>query len=296
MALSQPRIIFGVHSFTAYNRTNGLPYGTSLVLGNSSFSLAGELVTLVGGSNRYPWAIEDGNITAELSLTFKQYEDWMLEVFLGKAPTVGSGDALGAVSNFENVSGTSVSEATTGIAGVAPLSGSEDNLKFGKYVIKVETATTIKIFAYTNIDFARGTSGDFQNDQLEITSSDLTVPDTGGTVSLANFGLEITGGSGTVAMTPGDTARFEVLPKNEGGIDVVFGGTNDVYPEFGALMLAQQRGSQEMVELDVFRAKAIGLPIGMQEKAFSEAEVTAQAYYDAEKGGVFKKRYVKPIV
>ena len=37
MARSNPRIFFGVHSFTPYNRTTGLPYGTVEVLKGSSF-------------------------------------------------------------------------------------------------------------------------------------------------------------------------------------------------------------------------------------------------------------------
>ena len=80
--LSNPRIFFGVHSFTPYCRETGMPYGTALVLGQSGFSLAGELATQLGGSNRYPWAVEETNITAELSLTLRQYEDWMMRLFL----------------------------------------------------------------------------------------------------------------------------------------------------------------------------------------------------------------------
>ena len=50
MSLSNPRILFGLHSFSAYDRESGLPYGTALVVGNSSFSLSGELASLTGGS------------------------------------------------------------------------------------------------------------------------------------------------------------------------------------------------------------------------------------------------------
>ena len=99
MSLSNPRIFFGVHSFTPYCRETGMPYGTALVLGQSGFSLTGELANLNGGSNKYSWAVEETNITAELSLTVKQYEDWMMQLFLGKRPTA-EGSATGQVKTF----------------------------------------------------------------------------------------------------------------------------------------------------------------------------------------------------
>lgn len=295
MALSNPRIFFGVHSFTAYNRTTGLPYGMARVVGNSSFSLSGELASLNGGSNKYPWAVEETNISAELSLVFKEYADWMFEVFLGKAVTAGTPSATGTIANFENKKGTSISQATTGIASLAAISGSEGELKFGKYVIKAVTATTVDLYCYSNIDFARGTNEDFENDLLKITPSPLTVTDSGGTTDVDDFGIEITGGSGTVALTTDDTATFEVLPPDDASISATFGASEDVFPEFGAFLYGQQRGNGEMVEIDVFRAKAVGLPLGFQEKTFSEAEVTAQAYYDSDRNGVFKMRHIDPV-
>lgn len=297
MALSNPRIFFGVSSFTAYNRDSGLPYGTSLVLANSSFSLSGELVSLTGGSNRYNWAVEESNITAELSITFRQYEDWMMELFLGKAPTAGTPSATGTVGAIANKKGTSVVNASTGIASVAAISGSEADLKFTKYVVKAASATTVDIYAYSNTDFGRGTDKVFENDELKITTSPITVPDSGATVDFTGYGIEITGGSGTVAFTAGDTAVFEVLPADEKSVSAVFGGSTDSFPEFGAVIMGQKRGNGggEMVEIDVYRCKAVGLPMNFAEKAFSEAEITAQAYYDSEQGGVFKLRHVTPL-
>ena len=59
-------------------------------------------------------------------------------------------------------------------------------------------------------------------------------------------------------------------------------------------VVGQQRGNGEMVEIDIFRLKAVGMPLGFQEKAFSEAEITAQAFYDADQNGVFKLRHITP--
>ncbi len=296
MSLSNPRILFGVHSFTAYDRSSGLPYGTALVVGNSSFALNGELASLNGGSNKYPWAVEETTINAELSVTVKQYEDWMMQLFLGKKPTAGTPSATGSVSTLTNKKG-SVVNAVTGIASIAKLAGSEADLKFGKYVVKVHDIALdqVHVYALSNIDFARGTDKTFEDDLLRITTTPLTIL-TGADVTIPGFGLKLTGGSGAIAFAAvGDTAVFEVLPPDSKSISAIFGGSSDVFPEFGAIVVGQQRGNGEMVELDIFRLKAVGLPMGFQEKAFSEAEITAQAFYDSEQNGVFSLRHVNPL-
>ena len=287
MARSNPRIIYGVHSATPYDRTTGLPYGTMEVLGGSSFSLAGELAELNGGSTKFPVAVEDTVISAELSLKPKEYPEFLFELFLGKAPTKNVAEANGNASALVNKNGASVFDGTTGIASVGVKAGSESDLKTGSYVIEAVSATTVMVYCLSSVDFGRGTSVTYENDDLEIIASPLTIT-ASGTVDIPNFGLELTGGSGTIGMTIGDTATFEVRSINQGSIEVTVGGSSDVYPEFGLIAMSQKRGNGALVELDIFRLKAIGLPLNLEEKAFSEAEITAKAFYDAEKNGVFK--------
>lgn len=297
MGLENPRIFFGVHSFTPYCRETGLPFGTALVIGQSGFSLNGELATLTGGANKYPWAVEETNITAELSLTIKQYEDWMMQLFLGKKPTEGI-SSTGEVSAITNKKG-SVVDATQGIASVGVKVGSESDLKFTRYVVKVvdKDADTVDVYALSNVDFARGTDKQFENNLLKITSAPLTIAD-GASVEIPGFGIELVGGTlvdmAGLGTENGDTALFEVLPGNSKNISARFGGSSDSFPEFGAIVVGQQRGNGEMVELDIFRLKAVGMPLGFQEKAFSEGEITAQAFYDSEKNGVFDLRHITP--
>lgn len=297
MALSNPRGVFGVHSFSPYNRTNGEFYGTVKVLDSSSLTLSGETIDLMGGSNQYPWAVESGVITSELSLSFSQYEDFLFEIFLGKAPTSNSAEASGSVTTLTDKSGTVVN-ATTGIASVDLKSGSSADLKFGKYVVKVVSATTVDVYLSSDADITRGTDGEYQNDLLKITASPLTIPDTGATVTIPNFGLELTGGSGTInletAGAVGDTATFSVRPPNSTSMDVTIGGSSDVTPEFGAILMAESRGTGELFEVDLFRVKGVGMPIGFTKKEWSVAEVTAKAFYDSTRNGVFSIRYVKP--
>lgn len=293
MALSDPRIVYGLHSFSPYSRSTGEFFGTAKVVGDSSLSLAGELVSLNGGSFKFPWAIEDGNISAEMSLKFKQYEDFLFEVFLGKAPTANSAESGGSVTTLANKNGTSVVDSSTGIASVGVKSGSEADVKFAAFIVKAVSATTVDVFASTDVDFARGTDKEFENDLLKITASALTIT-TSTAVEVPGFGVELTGGSGTIGMTSDDTATFESRPINDKSMDVRIGGTTDVFPEFGAYVYSQKRGNGEILEIDVFRAKAIGLPIGFAEKAFAEPEVTAQAFYDSTLNGVFDVRHVTP--
>lgn len=293
MALSDPRTIFGVHSIAPYNRNTGEFYGILKVLGGSTLSLSGETVDLFGGSFKFPWAVEDSTISAELNLRFSQYEDFLYELFLGKQPTVNTAQANGDVSTPVNVEGSLI-EATTGVASIAALSGSEANLKFGKYIAKAVSATEIDLFASTDLDFSRGTDTDYENDLLKITDSPLTVSDSGGTTDLAEFGLQIAGGSGTVALTTGDTAEFYVQPPNTKSMEVSIGGSSDTFPEFGAVIYAQKRSNGEMFEIDCYRCKAIGMPMGFEQNAWSEAEVTAKVFYDSSKNSVMKLRHVSP--
>lgn len=293
MSLSDPRIVYGVHSVAPYSRTTGLPYGIAKVLAASNFSITGELAQLFGGASKFAWAIEETNVTAELQLQVKQVEDWMFELFLGKAPTlVDTPDATGDVTTLTSkVAG--LFSATVGVASVGLKSGSTADLKFGKYIVKYVSATTVDVYCLSDVDFNRGTDKNFENDALKITASPLTIT-TGAPVEIPGFGLELTGGSGTIALVAGSTATFEVLPAFSKSMSVVIGGTADTFPEFGCLMVAQQRSNGEMFEIDAYRCKGSGLPLGLTEKEFGQPEITAQAFYDSAKNGVAKIRWVQP--
>ncbi len=296
MSLSDPRIVYGVHSFAPYSRTTRLAYGIAKVLESSNFSIAGELNALNGGASKFPWAIEEANVTAELQLKVKQVEDWMFELFLGKAPTlVTTPDTSGNISvALTNVKGTSVLQASTGVASVGLKSGATADLKFGIYVVKAASATTVDVYAMSDLDFNRGTDLSFVNDSLKITASPLTITTLGVAVTIPSTGLELIGGSGTIAMVADDTAYFMVEPPFTKSMEVVIGGSSDTFPEFGCVMVAQQRSNGEMFEIDAFRCKGSGLPLGLTEKEFAQPEITAQAFYDSARNGIAKIRWVQP--
>jgi hypothetical protein len=291
MARKQPRAVFGVHGATPYNRTTGLPYGELRVVKGSSLSLQAELIELMGGSSKYSWAAEEGGITAELTLNIGELPNFMFELFLGKAPTEGSAETTGNISTLTDKNGTTIVDASNGISGVALITGSAANLKFGKYVIKALSSNTFNVYYKSGVDIGRGVDGSFLTDDLCVASA-LSVASA--TATLPDFGIEFTK-AGTPAFTTGDTAEFEVRPVSSGYSTARIGGiVNQTFPEFGALVYAQRRGNQQMLELDLFRCKGAGMPLPFEMGQFGGFEVKAKVLYDDAKDGIFDMRHVEP--
>lgn len=289
MSLSSPRSVFGVHSVSPYSRADGLFYGIIKCLQSSSIALSGELIDLFAGSNKYQWASEEGKINAEMTLKVSQMEDFMYTLFLGVAPTATTGETTGNVSTLTNKKGSSV-VSSVGLASVAATAADEADLKFGKYIIKALDATHIEVYVSSDADFKRGNSGSYINDALKILSS--TVVSTGGAIVLAAYGLTITGGAGTIGMTAGDTATFYVRPINSKASVATVGGAGNTFPEFGAIIMAQKQGSDQLYEIEAFRVKASGMPQGFESFKWSEPEVKAKLLYDSAQDGVFNMRSV----
>jgi len=296
MALSDPNVFFGLHSVAPYSRKTGIFFGISRVLADSTLAISGELVKLNGGSNKWPWAIEDGLLNGEVSLSMREYPDFVFELFLGKKPTTNAAEATGNVSAITNVEGTSAVDGAIGIASISLKTAAEAELKFAKYRVDVVSPTTINIYGSTDLDFARGTDEEFEDDTLLLNDTPITIPGTGGSVDFDNFGITFNGGSGTIAMTVGDSAEFEVRPVNEFSRTLTIGSTTDTRPEFGMIVYSALRSDGTMFEVDLLRVKGIGLPLGFSENAFAEPEITAEFFYDSAKNAVFKLRQVRAPV
>lgn len=291
--LSNPRSNYGLHSVSPYGRTDALPYGILKVLTGSSLTLSGTNVELRGGSQKFPWAVETGELKAEVDLKFKEFPDFVTTLFMGATPVTSAASATGSVSALTNKLGTSAQKATTGIAsiGITATTGAA-LLKFGKYVVKVISATTVHVYAYTDLDAARGGALTYQDDSLVVTATALSIT-TGAVTVIPNTGLEFTGGSGTIGMTVGDTATFQVLPPSTKSMAVTVGGAASTFPEFGMIAMAQKTGDLRMCELDIFRCKGSGLPRGFTPNTWAEADVKLGVFYDATKDGVFSERYIE---
>ncbi len=289
MSLSQPRSIFGVHSISPYSRTTGIPYGEARVVQGSTFTLEGDTIELRGGSNRNAWAIEDGDIKAELAFSVSEYPNWLFELFGGKAPTQGTAEASGNVSTLTDKYGTTVVGAT-GLLGTITVTTAA-NLKFGKYVVKATGAAAISVYALSDVDFGRGAALDFTDDTLLIAT--FTGVGTGSTHLITALGVTLTAGASAGAMTTGDTATFEIRPINTFNREVKIGGLSDVYPEFGCVAYAQKSGSGAVFEIEAYKCKAIGLGLGAERKQFGASDYTAKLAYDSVENALCRIREIE---
>ena len=287
MVLSTPQAIFGIHSITAYNPDTRIPFGIVKVAGSAVFNNAGEIIDLFGGSNPYPFKTEVGTIDASGSFTTREVADWLFEAFLGKAATTNVAESSGSVDTIANRKGTSAVNATVGIASVGLKSGSSADVKTARYVVEVISATTVDVYAMSDIDFALGSDAVYKDDTLKITASALTVPGTNGTVDIPNTGLELIGGSGTVAMTTGDTASFISRAINDGSTEVIIGATTQTFVDVGLVLHGQRQKDGTITSIDIFRAIGLGIPFNFNEKAFSDIEIPWKAQYDTDRNGVF---------
>lgn len=294
--LSAPRILFGVHSISPYSRADRLPYGILKVIGSASLDMKAPVEQLYGGAQRFAWAAETKTISSDVKCKVKAYPGFLFTQFLGGVSTDNAGEATASVTTMVNFKGTSVLQATTGVASVAVTSGNETNVKFGRYVVKAVSASTVDVYSYADPDFNRGSTPlTYQNDLLKITATALTITTGATVVVIPNTGLQLVGGSGTIAMVTGDTAFFTARPENSGSSDIVIGNAATSFPAFGAVIMAQKRATGEMFEIDAYNCIASGFAIPMDEMKFSETEITLTMLYDSVQDAVFNIRSVIPL-
>jgi hypothetical protein len=65
-------------------------------------------------------------------------------------------------------------------------------------------------------------------------------------------------------------------------------------PNFGAILLSQKRATGEMFEIDALNVVGSGLPLSMEENAFSQPELKMTCLYSAADDAVFKIRHIQP--
>lgn len=290
MALSNPRIIYGVHSLSPYNRTDKMPYGILKVIGSASIALSSDQELLYAGSNKFPWAAEGKTVSTEFTAKVKAYPDFLFSLFLGATVTQNVAESGGSVTALTNKSGTSIQNATNGVSSISiiPSTGAA-NLKFGKYVVRATAAATLKIYKLSDID-KRGASDIYVDDSLEIATIATVVV---GTNDVASIGIRFTG-VGTPAFVVGATATFEVRSPNTQSTDIIVGQAGSVLPNFGCILLAQKRATSEMFEIDAPNCVGAGLPMSFEEQAFSQPELKMTMLYDSAEDKVMSMRHIQP--
>ena len=84
----------------------------------------------------------------------------------------------------------------------------------------------------------------------------MVVPGTGGTIDIPDYGITLTGGSGTVAFVDGDTAYFDARPANTKTTEIVMGDKSDL-KNLG-LVLVYPRNSNGQHRIVDFPKVAVG--------------------------------------
>lgn len=286
---------FGIKDMAVYDPNTGLPYGAAEITGNASITSAGEVVKNTGGASPHAHAVEEGLITTDITLSLGELPDWVLQVFSGAEVTKNVAEPNGAVSKaLENVEGVSVLSATTGISSVSLKAAGADNLKTGKFILKALSATTFDVYALSSLDFGRGVKMQYVDESLKINSTPIAVT-TSAATEIPALGIEVNGGTGTIDMTVGDTATFEVRSPNDGSSSIVVGSTTSKYVEVGLILSAQESSSGQLFIIEVFRAKGVGVPLGLTAKEFAKTEITLTGFLDTDKDAIYKIESVNKV-
>lgn len=290
MALSDPISQFGIHSITFSSRSTGEPFGMFRVLGDAALNLTTSSVKLNGGSSPYAFDSQQTASEGTLTASIKEFPDFLFEKVLGSTVETTASSSTGTVGTITNKLGTSI-VASTGLALASFKTGEEANLKSGRYVVKYVTATTVDVFIDTNIDSTRGSDLILISDLLKITATPLTIS-TSSATEIPNTGIELTGGSGTIAFTATDTAIFEVAHPHGGLSDIIIGATSDTVPEINISLWGQLRDTERYATVEIFRAKSTGgLIMTFPEKGFSITDLTFDLLFDSAQAKVAKLRF-----
>lgn len=270
--------VFGVHSVTPYDLANGLPLSLKPfdVLGTFSASLTQEQIELFGGSNFDAFDVESGARTFDGSFLLRNVPNALVEIATGSKPTENVAEASGSVTSLRNVLNVSLQDAVTGIASIGLTSSSEIDIPFASYTVEAVSPTTVDVFVHSDVDFAQGADKTFQAGTHKINASPLTIT-MGGVTVIPDFGLEFTGGSGTIAMVTDDTAVFESRPANLSSRIVTIGSPLAKPKKIGLIAYAQRKSDGVMHKINMFKTLAGGLPLTLTEKAYYEGEITFKA-------------------
>ncbi len=282
MSFGYNRINYGVHSICPFRISDGLPYGILKVIGGGTMTLSSEFEELFGGSNKFAWAVEAKTISSEWTATVKSMPDFMFELFLGATVVQTAASTTGTVGDLANVKNATVFDATTGIATVAGKTSSEADLKDGIYIALVVSPTTVDIYALTDIEFKKlGAVNElaYLNEALKVNAAPLSIVASTAT-EIVGLGVELTGGSGTIAMVVGDTARFSVRSAHNGLSEISIGSASTLFPEHRQLALGQKRANGDTFEMELFRVVGSGMPIPFEEQTFAIPELAMKLIQD----------------
>ena len=285
MALSPKIFRFGVKAVIPYDRETKIPIGFSEVIASGGLDLTGEMITLQGGSNRYPYDTAHGFIEPKVSVTMKELPSWVYTLMLGVTPTVTDVSDKGKVENVQNEKGTSLF-ADGGKVFTGVVVKTDGDLKFGRYTVKLQAAGKIEVYAATDVDAGAGAKANrltLFDDMLKIHDGQLDLADSTD-IDLDNLGVTLEVGSTISDGVVGDTFSFDIIPKADYFREVTLGRNTDSFPAFGMYFVSENIQASSLCLIDCFKCKANGFPQTLSEKAWGESELTIMPVIDGANG------------
>jgi len=261
------KYLYGVKYLIPYNKTTMKPLGIFEVIGGVEVGREIEQLLLTGGHKDGPFAVEAGEPANSLTATLKEYPNFAFSLFENADITEVTSETIGHIGTIANSKGTSVANATTGIASVSIISGKGADLPSGMVVVEATAAGKVDVYL----------AGDVAEGRIPIVSelpkiaSDVTITGTGGTVDLTGYGIKITGGSGTVGFTIGDIAYFNTRPANTNRTTIQV-GKNAGVNYFGLLLVYPRNSQKEQTIVRFPNVAAIGMGFNANTREFSEFE------------------------
>lgn len=262
------KYLFGVKYFIPYNLTTLKPLGIFEVIGGVEIGREIEQLLLTGGHNDGPYAVEAGEPSNSLTTTLKEYPNFAYSLFENADITEITSETLGLIGTLVNQVGTSIFDATTGIATATIISGQGAKIPSGFLVVE-GTSDPTKVNIYLAGDVASGKTPIVS--ELPQIASDVTIPGTGGTLDLTDYGITLTGGSGSVAFVEDDIMVFDVRPANT-QTDKIQVGKNASVNYFGVLLVYPRNSQKQQTIVRFPNVAAIGMSFNANTREFSEFE------------------------
>lgn len=272
--------LFGAKALIAYNRKTFKPLGIFRAITTMEYTREQEQVLLEAGHHNGPFAAEPGAVANAIVANVMEFPNFAYTALdnATQADITGE-DATGFVGTIANKSGVSVADATTGIASVSIISGSEDLVPLAKAIVVVGTSVADEVDVFMIGDTVTGEIP--VTDELTLLAAGVVVPGTGGTVDIPAFGLTLTGGSGTVAFVEDDTAFFESRPANSKTTKITMADNSDI--KLVGMLFVWPRTSEGLQTIADFPKVAIsGSPFSGATRAFAEMELSATPLIDVD--------------
>lgn len=278
MTIEKVRDFFGIKYLIPYDISSFKPFGVFRVIQELNFERTIDLIDLLGGHIAGAWDTEPGQPENVLTGTIREYPFFAFDILEGANTIETAAEALGNVGAIANKSGTSVVDATTGIASVAAKSSEEDNIKGIRYVFVATGADTVDIYVHGDATFA--------NIQAVVVEN-VTVPGTGGTVDVDSLGITITGGSGAIGFVTDETATVETRPIHNGFGQTQVGQSIDVIQRFGLIAVFPKKSDGAQFFIDLPEVVAAGMPWSGISREWSEFALNAKPIVNAATDSVY---------